>query len=456
MAVKTAKIFQVTLTSWDNLAGPPSWVWAAAWGELLAIFLSFSSLLVTATRYNQEPGPGSRQMFASLTLLASCLYRATIISVMVKLAPLLSCLLLTALTSLSAAALACWGGRALPSIWQAACSLLIPVGHSINTPILAKVPGGLPEAERSRINMEELLRKTRKVFALHSVVSLLLLVPYFTFLEVFLHPAPINYETSSALLSRPLTHSLPLLLLLLSLLSNVVYLHQAKLGRDAARAWNSLAQPPSPTPVSPACAPSLSPPPSPSRPMNAGDVLSAHISRGGGPPSPEAPSPLPPLVYPPLQPSAPLEEASSSRLPLPPGNRRCGHLDCVTCAFLQQGSGFISTVTKRRYKMMTPVTCTDARVIYLVTCGKCQKQYVGKTEQTLRQRHYGHRREIETLSSPLGRHFGEGCGYDNWQLQIIDRVGEGQSGQLGKREAHWQRELCTVGSQGLNSREERG
>ena len=51
MAAKTEKIFQVTLKSWDNLAGPPSWVWAAAWGELLAIFLSFSSLLVTATRY---------------------------------------------------------------------------------------------------------------------------------------------------------------------------------------------------------------------------------------------------------------------------------------------------------------------------------------------------------------------------------------------------------------------
>ena len=179
----------------------------------------------------------------------------------------------------------------MPSIWQAACSLLVPVGHSLNTPIMAKVPGGLPEAERSRINMEELLRKTRKVFLLHSVVSLLLLVPYFTFLEVFLHQTPDNYQASSALLSKPLTHSLPLLLLLLSLLSNVVYLHQAKLGRDAARAWNSLASPPSPTPVSPACAPSLTPPPSPSRPMNAGDVLSAHISRGGGPPTPEAPSP---------------------------------------------------------------------------------------------------------------------------------------------------------------------
>ena len=27
-----------------------------------------------------------------------------------------------------------------------------------------------------------------------------------------------------------------------------------------------------------------------------------------------------------------------------------------------------------------------SKVIYLVTCGLCQKQYVGKTEQTLRQR----------------------------------------------------------------------
>ena len=73
-------------------------------------------------------------------------------------------------------------------------------------------------------------------------------------------------------------------------------------------------------------------------------------------------------------------------------------------------------------------------------------------------RHYGHRREIETLSSPLGRHFGEttldlfkallaslfnknassgeGCGYDHWQLQIIDKVDEGQPGQLGKRSAN--------------------
>ena len=45
------KTFQVTFKSPENFAGPPSWGWAAAWGEILAIFLSFSSLLLTAIRY---------------------------------------------------------------------------------------------------------------------------------------------------------------------------------------------------------------------------------------------------------------------------------------------------------------------------------------------------------------------------------------------------------------------
>merc|ERR1719220_1308079 len=186
-----------TLRSSIHLAGPPSWPWAAAWAETFAI----------------------------LALIASCLYRAIILSIMVKLAPLLSCVVLLFLTSITAAALVCWGGRPLPSVWHGACSLLLPLGHSLNTPIMVKVAGGLPEAERSRINMEELLRKARKVFLLHSVVSLLLLAPYFTFLEIFLHSNPSNYSTTFALLNRPLTHSLPLLLLLLSLTTNLVYLH---------------------------------------------------------------------------------------------------------------------------------------------------------------------------------------------------------------------------------------
>lgn len=59
-----------------------------------------------------------------------------------------------------------------------------------------------------------------------------------------------------------------------------------------------------------------------------------------------------------------------------------------------------------------------SNVVYLVTCRRCKKQYVGKTEQALKQRHYGHRREIELQSTPLGKHFAGECGYANWSMQV--------------------------------------
>ena len=57
---------------------------------------------------------------------------------------------------------------------------------------------------------------------------------------------------------------------------------------------------------------------------------------------------------------------------------------------------------------MLKVTCTNE---------KCGRQYVGKTEQELRNRHYGHKKEIDLKSSPLGKHFAEKCGYESFQIQ---------------------------------------
>jgi hypothetical protein len=54
------------------------------------------------------------------------------------------------------------------------------------------------------------------------------------------------------------------------------------------------------------------------------------------------------------------------------------------------------------------VTCTSE---------KCGRQYVGKTEQELRNRHYGHKKEIDTNSTPLGKHFADKCGYESFQIQ---------------------------------------
>ena len=46
---------------------------------------------------------------------------------------------------------------------------------------------------------------------------------------------------------------------------------------------------------------------------------------------------------------------------------------------------------------------------------------------------------------------GEACGYDHWQLQIIDKVDEGQPGQLGKRSANLCRQI-TVAENNFNKK----
>ena len=51
----------------------------------------------------------------------------------------------------------------------------------------------------------------------------------------------------------------------------------------------------------------------------------------------------------------------------------------------------------------------------------CGKQYVGSSIDTMGSRHNGHRQEIRSRSTPLGRHFAQ-CGIENFSLQIIDCV----------------------------------
>ena len=64
-------------------------------------------------------------------------------------------------------------------------------------------------------------------------------------------------------------------------------------------------------------------------------------------------------------------------------------------------------------------------------------------------RHAGHRREILTESSPLGRHFAR-CGSENLSLQIIDCVTEGKQEALRQVEGVWQNRLACFEQNGGN------
>ena len=96
---------------------------------------------------------------------------------------------------------------------------------------------------------------------------------------------------------------------------------------------------------------------------------------------------------------------------------------------------------------------TDSQLA--ITCRKCLKQYVGKSSKSLRQRHYGHRREIETESSALGQHFSQAnCGPDSLTIQVIELVRPVEN--LLVREGFWQHELASFAPLGINIRDELG
>ena len=79
---------------------------------------------------------------------------------------------------------------------------------------------------------------------------------------------------------------------------------------------------------------------------------------------------------------------------------------CICCRRIANGvSKYTSTVTKQSYKIDGNYTCETNNCIYLVTCGICDEQYVGKTTRSMRKRHMKHRSQIKANRCGLGTHF---------------------------------------------------
>ena len=130
---------------------------------------------------------------------------------------------------------------------------------------------------------------------------------------------------------------------------------------------------------------------------------------------------------------------------------------CLTCPRLKESTTFNSRFTGRTYKIWNRFTCKSRFIVYLITCSKqgCGAQYVGMSTNTMMERHGGHRREIQELLTPLGRHFAR-CGIDNLSLQIIAGVKAGEEDALGIAEGFWISRLGTLQSQGgINALDER-
>ena len=135
--------------------------------------------------------------------------------------------------------------------------------------------------------------------------------------------------------------------------------------------------------------------------------------------------------------------------------RPCKNQRCTTCQHLNCKRYFSSTVTHKRYPIRHSATCSTKNTIYLITCTKCSKQYVGMTTKQLNARIHNHRHNIyqdKTMYMCIHFNFPDHS-IKNLSVQVIEVVTNSPNTKqhLQQLEQYWIRTLETLEPKGLNS-----
>ena len=108
----------------------------------------------------------------------------------------------------------------------------------------------------------------------------------------------------------------------------------------------------------------------------------------------------------------------------------CGNKKCKICGFVKTGPMFCNSSNGRNFHIHHPFDCNSGRVVYLITCKNCLKQYVGCTITSFRARFNNHKSSLRKFGNGnrgiCGEHlyayfFSEGHhGVNEVQVQVID------------------------------------
>ena len=149
----------------------------------------------------------------------------------------------------------------------------------------------------------------------------------------------------------------------------------------------------------------------------------------------------------------------------------CSRKNCKFCPSIITSHTFSSNVTHRKYcsvihKDIHIVNCKSRNLIYLITCNRCNLQYVGETIQELRRRfsQYGTDIRQGKLDFYVIQHFSSGsCQNSTYSINIIEilegtgRTEEGKAcpaftAYRKKKETEWMFKLRTVYPYGMNEK----
>jgi hypothetical protein len=165
----------------------------------------------------------------------------------------------------------------------------------------------------------------------------------------------------------------------------------------------------------------------------------------------------------------------------PPVRKTCNDARCKTCPYMKDCSEkFTSMASGKTYIVkggQEPLGCGTKFIVYLTHCSRCGIQYVGRTQQTLRNRMTCNRGQgkdsiekqgIASVSCPrLIEHFygGGDCNDTHIRVQPIEVIPEAEGNTteerkkarlttLVARENYWIREMRTVFPYGMNDKTE--
>ena len=126
---------------------------------------------------------------------------------------------------------------------------------------------------------------------------------------------------------------------------------------------------------------------------------------------------------------------------------------CKTCQHIRATDTFRSTVTSQSYKVHTTATCKTKNLVYLIECRKCNKQYVGETENALHIRLNGHRSDVKTkkMEKPVAAHFNlPGHSMEDLTIMVFEKIWREDVQLRRRRESYWIHHLRSVVPEGMN------
>ena len=134
--------------------------------------------------------------------------------------------------------------------------------------------------------------------------------------------------------------------------------------------------------------------------------------------------------------------------------RPCGKARCKTCKMITP-TQIAKSASGAIIKLRCNTSCKTTNVVYLITCTKCGKQYVGETGDHVNQRMNGHRDDWKHKRferSPVAEHFcsPEHDFLNHATLCSLDHNPEWTDRTRKGRESYWIRRLNTLRPYGIN------